>query len=436
MKKWLTILLLTASLIRSTSQSLYFPPVLGNTWETLSPESLNWCQWKIDSLYAYLEANNTKAFIVLKGGKIVLEKYFGTHTQSTAWQWASAGKTITSFMIGIAQQERKLSIQDPTSKYLGKGWTDCTPTQEDKITIRHQLTMTSGLDDGVGDPYCTLDTCLRYKADAGTRWAYHNGPYTLLDQVIEAATGMTLNTYATQKLKIPTGMTGAFFQVGYNNVYFSTARSMARFGLLILNQGKWGETAVMTDTAYFRQMVNTSQNINLSYGYLWWLNGKQGYMLPGPQTVFNGFFNINGPADMIVAMGRDGQFLNVVPSQQLVMLRMGNAPSSLPVPAFMNNEIWKYLNNLECGATRVRERQQEDRGVKVFPNPAKQVFTVQAQDKITSVQIFHISGQLLQQVTVQGNAQDIPIDDLPKGLYLVKIWFEDGLPWLGKVLKG
>jgi CubicO group peptidase (beta-lactamase class C family) len=436
MKKWLTILLLTTSLIRSASQSLYFPPVSGNAWETLSPESLNWCQWKIDSLYAYLEANNTKAFIVLKGGKIVLEKYFGTHTQSTAWQWASAGKTITSFIVGIAQQEKKLSVQDPTSKYLGKGWTDCTPTQEDKITIRHQLTMTSGLDDGLSDPYCTLDTCLKYKADAGNRWAYHNGPYTLLDQVIEAATGMALNTYANQKLKIPTGMTGAFFQVGYNNVYFSTARSMARFGLLILNKGKWGETAVMTDTAYFRQMVNTSQNINLSYGYLWWLNGKQSYMLPSSQTVFNGFFNANGPADMIVAMGRDGQFLNVVPSQQLVMLRMGNAPSNLPVPAFMNNEIWKYLNNLECGATRVRERQQEDGGVKVFPNPAKQVFTVQAQDKITSVQIFHISGQLLQQVTVQGNAQDIPIDDLPKGLYLVKIWFEDGLPWLGKVLKG
>lgn len=436
MKKWLTILLLTASLIRSASQSLYFPPVSGNTWETLSPESLNWCQWKIDSLYAYLEANNTKAFIVLKGGKIVLEKYFGTHTQSTAWQWASAGKTITSFMIGIAQQERKLSIQDPTSKYLGKGWTDCTPAQEDKITIRHQLTMTSGLDDGSSDPYCTIDTCLKYKADAGTRWAYHNGPYTLLDQVIESATGMTLNTYTTQKLKIPTGMTGAFFQVGFNNVYFSTARSMARFGLLILNQGKWGETAVMTDTAYFRQMVNTSQSINLSYGYLWWLNGKQSYMLPGPQTVFNGFFNANGPADVIVAMGRDGQFLNVVPSQQLVMLRMGNAPSNLPVPAFMNNEIWKYLNNLECGTTRVRERQQESRGVRIFPNPAEQLFTVQAGDKITKVQIFHISGQLLQQVTVQGNAKDIPIDELPKGLYLVKIWFEDGLTWLGKVLKG
>ena len=436
MKKLFVLLCFSAGLMRSGAQPLYFPPVSGNTWDTLSPQSLNWCQRKIDSLYAFLEANNTKAFIILKGGKIVLEKYFGTHTQSSAWQWASAGKTITAFMVGLAQQEKKLSIQDPTSMYLGKGWTKSTPTQEDKITIRHQLTMTSGLDDGVADPYCTLDTCLRYKADAGTRWAYHNGPYTLLDKVIERAMGMNLNTYITQKLKTPTGMTGSFFPVGYNNVYFSTARSMARFGLLILNKGKWGETPVMTDTAYFKQMVNTSQNINLSYGYLWWLNGKTSFMLPGPQTVFNGFFNPNAPADLVVAMGRDGQFLNVVPSMQLVMLRMGNAPSDLPVPAAMNNEIWKYLNQLECGTTSVRERQREVRAVEVFPNPAKTVFTVRAQDKMASVQIFHISGQLLEQVTVRGNTRDIPMEAYPNGLYLVKVWFEDGSTWAGKVVKG
>ncbi|MCS6818607.1 MAG: beta-lactamase family protein, partial [Chitinophagales bacterium] len=169
------------SLIKfSTAQNIYFPPISGNTWDTLSTQSLNYCQDKIDELYSYLDSNNTKAFILLKDGKIVLEKYFGSHTQNTPWQWASAGKTITALLVGIAQQEKLLSIHDPTSKYLGAGWTSCSPAQEASITIRHQLTMTSGLDDGVADPYCTLDTCLIYKADAGTRWAYHNAPYKLL----------------------------------------------------------------------------------------------------------------------------------------------------------------------------------------------------------------------------------------------------------------
>ncbi|MBM3430824.1 MAG: serine hydrolase, partial [Bacteroidetes bacterium] len=93
---------------------------------------------------------------------------------------------------------------------------------------------------------------------AGTRWAYHNGPYTLLGNVIENATGQTLNSYTTQKLKIPTGMTGTFYQVGYNNVFFSNARSMARFGSLILNKGNWNGNQIMTDTAYFNDMVNYS----------------------------------------------------------------------------------------------------------------------------------------------------------------------------------
>jgi len=198
----------------SHSQSLYFPPNIGNTWDTLSAVSLGWCQPRIDSLYAFLDLNHTKAFILLKDGKIVLEKYFDDHTAESPWhtaespwQWASAGKTITAFMVGIAQQENYLSISDTTSAYLGEGWTICPPKKEEKITIRHQLTMSAGLDDGVPNNACMIDTCLVYLADAGTRWAYHNAPYTLLDEVITNATAQTLNQYTTQKLKIPTGMT-------------------------------------------------------------------------------------------------------------------------------------------------------------------------------------------------------------------------------------
>lgn len=312
---------------------------------------MGYCQPKIDSLYDFLEAENTKAFILLKDGKIVLEKYFGTHTQSSVWQWASAGKTITSFMVGIAQQEGYLLITDTTSTYLGQGWTDCTPAQEEKITLRHQLTMTSGLDDGVADPFCTLNTCLVYEADAGTRWAYHNAPYTLLDGVIESATGVSLNSYTTQKLKSPTGMTGSFVSVGYNNVFFSNARSMARFGLLILNNGNWNGSQIMTDTAYFNQMVSTSQMLNQSYGYLWWLNGKPSYMLPQTQFVFPGSLCANAPSDMIVAMGKGGQFLNIVPSQNLVWLRMGDEPNNSLVPFLLNNDIWAYVNDLQCAYT-------------------------------------------------------------------------------------
>ena len=89
----------------SKSQETYFPPLLGDQWETISPTTLKWNLNAIDELYDYLEGTNSKAFILLKDGRIVFEKYFGSFTADSAWYWASAGKTLTSFMVGIAQQE-------------------------------------------------------------------------------------------------------------------------------------------------------------------------------------------------------------------------------------------------------------------------------------------------------------------------------------------
>jgi hypothetical protein len=73
----------------------YFPPLTGSTWETMDPSELGWCQDSIQKLYDWLEATDSKAFIVLKDGKMVLEKYFGTFTMDSIHAWNSAGKTLT-----------------------------------------------------------------------------------------------------------------------------------------------------------------------------------------------------------------------------------------------------------------------------------------------------------------------------------------------------
>jgi len=264
MIKLLTALFFIIS-IKAHSQ-LYFPPLIGNTWETVSPASLGWCDDRVDSLYSYLEQQNSKAFIVLKDGKIVLEKYFGSFTQDSLWYWASAGKTLTSFLIGKAQEQGYLSISDTSSKYLGIGWTNCTRAQEDSITIRHQLTMSSGLDDGVPDNHCTSPSCLQYLAPVGKRWAYHNAPYTLLEKVIEEATGQGVNAYTQSALKTRTGITGAWVTVGYDNVYYSKPRSMARFGLFVQNNCIWANDTLLYDEGYKYAMKNTSQQLNYAYG--------------------------------------------------------------------------------------------------------------------------------------------------------------------------
>lgn len=324
--------------------SLYFPPTTGATWETTTTTSLGWNQTQINDLYTYLQQKNTKAFIILKNGKIVIEKYFGSFITDSLWYWASAGKSLTAFLAGQAQQDGILNINNKTSQYLGTGWTSLPLAKENLITVKQQLTMTTGLDDGVSDNDCTDPSCLIYKADAGTRWAYHNAAYTLLYKVIENASGQSYNNYFNAKIKSPTGMTGLWINTGYLNVYYSNARSMARFGLLMLNKGKWDQTTLMSDSNYFNSMVSTSQNLNLSYGYLWWLNGKTSHMLPQTQIVFNGNLTPNAPDDMFAALGKNDQKVYVIPSQKLVVIRMGESAGNVQLAlSSFDNELWGKL---------------------------------------------------------------------------------------------
>lgn len=352
------------------SQPLYFPPLEGNEWETVDPETLGWCTDELDTLLAFLEEKDTKAFLILKDGKIALEHYFGTFAQDSSWYWASAGKSLTAFLVGLAQEQGHLSIEDKTSDYLGTGWTSCPPGKEDLILVKHQLSMTTGLDDQVPDLDCTADTCLQYMADAGTRWSYHNAPYTLLGSVIENATGQNLNSFLISELQQATGISGLYLPLGYNRVYFSTARSMVRYGLLVLNSGIWDQDTVMHDQGYFEDMVNTSQDLNLSYGYLWWLNGKETHMLPYSQLIFSGEMVPSAPPDMFSAQGKNDQKLYVVPSQGLVVVRMGNDSGMPPFAgSSFNTALWELIMNVLCTATPTEE-QFPGKTTSIHPNPA------------------------------------------------------------------
>jgi len=418
-KLFLAFTLLSGLLFnKSLAQPLYFPPLSGTAaWDTLSPSSLGWCLNEIDSLYDYLQQQDTKGFILLKDGKIVLEKYFGTFTQDSLWYWASAGKTITSFLIGKAQEENFLSITDPSSSYLGQSWTNCTPAQEINIKVLNQLTMTSGLDDGVVDNDCTLDTCLNYLTDAGTRWAYHNAPYTLLESVLSNATGTSVNSYTQSRLKVKTGMTGSWVNVGYNNVFFSKARSMARFGLLMQNLGVWDNDTLIADTAYINQMTRTSQNLNLSYGYLWWLNGKPSYMFPGSQLVVPGSYAPAAPADMFAGLGKNGQILSVSRAQGLVMVRMGNESSGGDVPTVLCNNIWQKLNNVICTPNLAVELNPED--LSLVPNPVSSILRLSSSSPDpVCLSISDASGRLVLSAV---NTKEIDLSSLVPGIYFVRV---------------
>lgn len=347
MKKLALVLVLMTSLLNKSSAQLYFPPITGNTWDTMSPSRLGWCQSSIDSLYGYLDRTHAKAFIVLKDGKIVLEKYFGSFVQDSIWYWASAGKSLMSFLVGVAQDQGIVNIQQPVSNYLGAGWTVAPTNKESLITLRSLLTMTSGLDDTPTSPCeneSTEITCLQYLADTGQRWAYHTGAYQQLSAVVAAASGQTINQYTNTKISSRTGMTGLWV----DGVYYSKARSMARFGLLNLNRGVWNGDTLLKSSAYFNQMTNTSQSFNRSYGYLWWLNGKISFMVPQVQVVFPGSLIPHAPPDMYAALGKNDQKIYVVPSRNMVVVRMGdNAYTSSLALTNFDDTLWQKIDSLD-----------------------------------------------------------------------------------------
>ena len=331
----------------------YFPPITGSSWASSDPDSLGWNTSNLEGLYNYLESKDTRAFIILVDGKIVVEKYFGKtiigigdFNESSDWYWASAGKTLTGFTVGKAQEDGYLSLDEPSRTYLGKNWTSLTDSQEEKITVWNHLTMTTGLNDGVPKSGSTDPEDLQYLADAGKRWAYHNAPYTILESVVSNAVSENFDDYFDRVLKDPIGMDGTWTWVDENHVFFSTARSMARFGLLIQNKGIWDETTIMSDSTFINSSVSPSQNINNSYGYLWWLNGQSSFMLPQSQIVFSGSLIKNAPDDMYSAIGKNSQILSVIPSKKMVLVRMGGDPDVSAVPTEFLNELWTYLNDI------------------------------------------------------------------------------------------
>lgn len=323
--------------------SIYFPPKNSNTWETKSISSLGWQANQLQPLLSYLEDTHAKGFIMLHDGKIVIEAYFNGHSENAIWYWASAGKTLTSTVSGIAQHEGIININNKVSSYLGTGWTSASLDKENLITCKNLLSMNSGLDDSLGDDVSPAN--LQYKADAGTRWAYHN-VYVKMQDVIATASNQTWNTYFNTKLKDKIGMSGLWANLDNLSVYWSNTRSMARFGLLIYANGTWENTQIVPQT-FLQEATNTSQNINKAYGYLWWLNGKYSYHLPQSQLQFNGTLIPNAPNDMYAALGKNDQKIYIVPSKKLVIVRMGDVAEG---PTFalsdFDNNLWGKINAL------------------------------------------------------------------------------------------
>ena len=312
---------------------LYFPPASGEDWEQTPPETLGWNAPLLNDLFSFLEMHHAKSFLILKGGKIVAERYWDPAGQAYSQQVFSVGKSITAFLIGIAQEQGKLKITQAVSEFLGNGWTKASKAQEKAIRIQHLLKMTSG-----------LTTKLTFYKTPDTLWYYNTDAYHQLHPLLEKATGKKMQQYGNSVLFNLTGMKNTHF---LNHTFKMTARDMARFGLMILAGCSWNGQKIMNDSTFFQAMLTTSQNLNKSYGYLWWLNGKESFFAPDPRVpLTEGSLIPDAPEDLICAMGKSDQRIYIVPSQNLIVIRQGDSAAEgedADAISTFDNSLWQKI---------------------------------------------------------------------------------------------
>lgn len=233
---------------------------------------------------------------------------------------ASQQKSFVAVLAAVAQDKGLLDIERPVSDYVGRGWSKASADQEQAIRVVHLLTMSSGLGEK-----------LEPLAPAGSVFFYNTPAYAVLKDVLAAAADAPLEAITQDWLTAPAGMSDTawrqrpamFAGVGNPTGLVTSPRDIARFGQLVLDAGKAPDGRRIVSAARLRTLFERSAT-NPAYGRLWWLNGSAetvratGVRTPGPLIPA-------APADLVAALGAMDRKLYVVPSQKLVVVRMGQA---------------------------------------------------------------------------------------------------------------
>lgn len=275
---------------------------------------------------------DTRALVVVQGGRIVGERYARGYSKDTRLLGWSASKSVTAALIGTLVTDGKLALDAAAPVAAWHAADD--PRQ--LIELRHLLTMSSGLAFREGGylPGDDSTIMLFERGDmAGyaaakpaaqapdTLFSYSSGTTNILGRVLFDATGGSVaasEAYARQRLFEPAGMTSAVFErdgagaiVG-SSYFFATARDWARFGLLHLNRGEInGRRLLSPEWVDFVRAPAAADDL---YGGQFWRNDRKD----------DGSLRYPGvPEDSYFALGHNTQIVAIIPSRDAVIVRLG-----------------------------------------------------------------------------------------------------------------
>ena len=270
----------------------------------------------------------TVAYMVIKNDSIIFEEYWNGYSADSSSNSFSMAKSWISTLVGIAIKEGKIeNINQRACDFLP----EFCEGDNSKITIKHLLTMSSGLDwnEDYHDPLGQTaeayfapnlkEQMMRLKAveTPGEIFKYHSSCSQLLAFIVESATGQSVNEYTSEKLWKPMGakhpaLWNTDTKRGDEKAFCcinSNARDFARLGKLYMNQGNWNGTQLL-DSNYVKEATSVSNlldedgNKNVNYGYQFWIANRKGL-------------------DVYYTRGLWGQYVICIPEKDMIIVRLG-----------------------------------------------------------------------------------------------------------------
>ncbi len=326
--------------IQEGSYSGVYWPTAG--WRSCSPESVGMDSERLKQVYDYVAnpAVNSEGIVIVKDGYLVAEAYFGSFNRNQRHASYSIAKSFISSLIGIAINRGDIeNVDQPVHRFFDAWQDESVDGRKKRITIRHLLTMSSGLEWNESDYYNDtsqndvyimggmndfIDYVLQKNSqyEPGTVWRYSSGDSMLLSGILQEATGITAHQYALTHLLNPIGLQNISWQhdpsghtVGGWGID-ATVREYAKFGFLYLNGGEWDGVQLLSRDWIRDSWTPVTDRID-HYGYQWWL---------GP--ALSGFEGSGLPERIYIAWGIYTQQIFVVPDHQLLIVRVANDPGS------------------------------------------------------------------------------------------------------------
>ncbi len=309
-------------------------------WVTGSVEAANVDPALLDDAIDYAEAQDTNCLVVTKDGVLISESYWNGWDDTTEALVFSVTKSFSSTLVGIAQDQGLLDIEQSASRYISE-WAG---GDSEAVTVRHLLSNDSGREwdfvtdyvdmAATADDKTQFAIALGQQHPPGQHWEYNNSAIQTLERVLRMATGGPVQDFAQANLLDPLGMQSSMgTDTAGNAVMFSdleaSCRDLARLGLLMLRGGRWAGGARVVSEEWVKEATTPSTPLNSAYGYLWWLNHEGHWVLPSAPDRVEGDGRIipGGREDAFAAIGLGSQIIAVDPGSGIVYTRIGGAGS-------------------------------------------------------------------------------------------------------------